>query len=46
MFRAPDGTGHPVIDVPAFALGEAAQVALSGEGGSGKTTFLNLIAGR
>lgn len=44
-FRAPDGTDHRVIDVPAFALDEHAHVALSGESGSGKTTFLNLIAG-
>lgn len=44
-FRAPDGTEHRVIDVPAFALDEHAQVALSGKSGSGKTTFLNLIAG-
>jgi ABC-type lipoprotein export system ATPase subunit len=44
-FRGPDGSGHLVIDVPRFALEERAQVALSGESGSGKTTFLNLIAG-
>ena len=33
------------MDVQAFGLEEKAQVALSGESGSGKTTFLNLIAG-
>jgi putative ABC transport system ATP-binding protein len=44
-FTAPDGTRHRVIDVPSFTLSERAQVALSGESGSGKTTFLNLIAG-
>ena len=44
-FRAPDGTAHLVIDVPSFSLEEHAQVGLSGESGSGKTTFLNLIAG-
>ncbi|MBI5773158.1 MAG: ABC transporter ATP-binding protein [Verrucomicrobia bacterium] len=44
-FLAPDGSRHTVVDVSAFALEERAQVALSGESGSGKTTFLNLIAG-
>jgi len=44
-FLAPDGTTHPVIDVPEFSLPEKAQVALSGESGLGKTTFLHLIAG-
>ena len=36
---------HTVIDVPAFALEERAQVALRGESGLGKTTLLHLIAG-
>ncbi len=44
-FRAPDGSTQPVIDVPAFALEERAQVALRGESGLGKTTLLHLIAG-
>jgi putative ABC transport system ATP-binding protein len=44
-FTAPDGVNHPVIDVPSFSLLEKDQVVLSGESGSGKTTFLNLIAG-
>ncbi len=34
-----------VVDVPKFALEEKQQLALRGESGSGKTTFLNLIAG-
>jgi len=34
-----------VIDVPAFSLDAGQQVALCGTSGSGKTTFLNLIAG-
>ncbi len=42
---APDGGTHVVVDVPEFSLAAQAQVALSGESGSGKTTFLNLIAG-
>jgi ABC-type lipoprotein export system ATPase subunit len=44
-FVSPDGGRHTVIDIQSFALAEKAQVALSGESGSGKTTFLNLIAG-
>ena len=44
-FRAPDGDTQTVIDVEKFALEEKSQVALRGESGSGKTTFLNLIAG-
>jgi|ERR1043166_9725790 putative ABC transport system ATP-binding protein len=44
-FVAPDGSNHTVVHVPGFELAEQAQVALAGESGSGKTTFLNLIAG-
>jgi putative ABC transport system ATP-binding protein len=44
-FRAPDGSAHTVIDVPDFVLNEGEEVALCGESGSGKTTFLHLIAG-
>ena len=44
-FLAPDGSQHVVIDVPEFSLAEKVQVALSGESGLGKTTFLHLIAG-
>jgi len=34
-----------VVDVGSFELASRQQVALSGESGTGKTTFLNLIAG-
>jgi len=44
-FTGPDGARQLVVDVPQFALAENAQIALAGESGSGKTTFLNLIAG-
>jgi len=44
-FVAPDDTRHLIVDVPEFSLDARAQVALAGESGSGKTTFLNLIAG-
>ena len=33
------------MDIPEFSLSSGQQVALRGESGSGKTTFLNLIAG-
>ena len=36
---------HRVLDVAEFSLGAGAQAALRGESGSGKTTFLHLIAG-
>ncbi len=44
-FLSPEGGCHPVVEVDTFDLAEKDQVALSGESGSGKTTFLNLIAG-
>jgi putative ABC transport system ATP-binding protein len=44
-FAAPDDVRHLIVDVPEFSLDARAQVALAGESGSGKTTFLNLIAG-
>src|ERR1700722_13182391 len=44
-FLAPDGARHDVINIEQFSLAEKSQVALSGESGSGKTTFLHLIAG-
>ena len=44
-FVAPDGPDHLVVNVGSFELAEQAQVALEGESGSGKTTFLHLIAG-
>ena len=44
-YTSPDGERSAVIDVPHFALGGGEQVGLRGASGSGKTTFLNLIAG-
>ena len=44
-YRAPDGELQAVIDIADFSLEEGQQVALRGASGSGKTTFLNLIAG-
>jgi ABC-type lipoprotein export system ATPase subunit len=39
------GGAHLVVDVREFLLEPGAQMALRGESGSGKTTFLHLIAG-
>lgn len=44
-FRSPEGETQTVIDVPSFSLEEGKQLALCGGSGTGKTTFLNLIAG-
>lgn len=44
-YRTPEGGTVCVVDIPRFDLESRQQVALSGESGSGKTTFLNLIAG-
>jgi putative ABC transport system ATP-binding protein len=44
-FVTPEGENHTVVNVKTFAIAERAQMALEGESGSGKTTFLHLIAG-
>ena len=44
-FSAPGGGRQRIVDVPALHLDAGAQLALAGTSGSGKTTFLNLIAG-
>lgn len=44
-FITPDGSNHTVVNVDRFSVDEREQLALEGESGSGKTTFLNLIAG-
>jgi len=44
-FLSPEGERVEIVNVPAFALAAGEQLALRGESGSGKTTFLNLIAG-
>lgn len=44
-YGTPAGTMHRVVEVAEFTLSGDEQVAVRGESGSGKTTFLNLIAG-
>ena len=44
-FVSPDGESVPVVEVREFSMDEGKQLALRGASGSGKTTFLHLIAG-
>jgi putative ABC transport system ATP-binding protein len=44
-FRTPEGERKLIVDVPSFSVAPGQQLALRGESGSGKTTFLHLIAG-
>jgi ABC-type lipoprotein export system ATPase subunit len=44
-FTSPDGERTTIVDIPTFSLDTQSHVAIRGASGSGKTTFLNLIAG-
>jgi ABC-type lipoprotein export system ATPase subunit len=44
-FTGPEGDEQRIIDVNYFTVASKTQIALQGESGSGKTTFLHLIAG-
>jgi ABC-type lipoprotein export system ATPase subunit len=44
-FFDPTGARVHIVNIPVFALGSGEQLAIRGESGSGKTTFLHLIAG-
>ncbi len=45
IYRTPEGERLTVIDVLAFEIAAGQQIALRGSSGSGKTTFLHLLAG-
>jgi len=44
-FVDPNGIRQRIIDISEFSIKAGAQLAVKGESGAGKTTFLNLIAG-
>jgi ABC-type lipoprotein export system ATPase subunit len=44
-YRTPEGDTKAVVAIEHFSIDAGAQMGLKGESGSGKTTFLNLIAG-
>lgn len=44
-FPLPNGKMNPVLDIPSFYLEGKEQMAIQGASGSGKTTFLHLLAG-
>jgi ABC-type lipoprotein export system ATPase subunit len=44
-YVTPEGATKRIVSIDQFSLEQRAQVAIRGESGSGKTTFLNLIAG-
>jgi len=44
-YRTPEGDVKTIVDIPSFRLEAGAAMGLKGGSGSGKTTFLHLIAG-
>ena len=44
-YVSPEGSQSRIINVPHFEIDTGKQIALKGSSGTGKTTFLNLIAG-
>jgi len=44
-YVAPGGERTPILDIAEFHLAAGAHMGLRGRSGSGKTTFLNLVAG-
>lgn len=44
-YTSSDGIAQRIVQIDSFSLDPAQAIALRGESGSGKTTFLNIIAG-
>lgn len=44
-FAVPEGGRKTIVRIPSFELEPGQQLAIRGESGSGKTTFLHLVAG-
>jgi putative ABC transport system ATP-binding protein len=44
-FRSPDGEENVVLEIPSFSMSLGEHTALRGTSGSGKTTFLHILAG-
>ena len=44
-YVSPEGSQTCIIDIPHFEMEEGTQIAFMGSRGTGKTTFLNPIAG-
>ncbi|HZN61828.1 MAG TPA: ABC transporter ATP-binding protein [Planctomycetota bacterium] len=44
-FRAPDGSAHEVLRIGRLEIPDGAQWVITGQSGSGKTTFLNVLGG-
>jgi putative ABC transport system ATP-binding protein len=44
-YRTPDGDRQEILDIPLLEIEDDDHVAIRGASGSGKTTFLNIIAG-
>lgn len=44
-YVTPEGKRRAVVSIEEFVLSSAEQIGIRGESGSGKTTFLNMIAG-
>jgi len=44
-FISPDGESNLILDIPTFKIRAGEHIGVQGNSGSGKTTFLNLLAG-
>jgi len=44
-FISPDGESNLILDIPTFKIRAGEHISIQGNSGTGKTTFLNLLAG-